>query len=246
MSTAPSSVPPPSFGLAPELPEGVERPPPPRGPRWKPWTAWVGAHRRLRRRAHGGAHRRRHRRRGGGELLRPHPGDEHLGDDRAGPVVHRRRPAVRGDRRPAAARAVRPAPARASGRPWAGWRSPSPPSTRSRSCGWRSWASAPTTPSSRRARRQGQHVRAAGGGLPGRGRGADGGGVLLPRLLLRRAAQLEGPVAGGDHHRRGVRGDPRRLGRGRLPAAAGVLRLRAVPAARAHRVAAIPASPCTA
>jgi membrane protease YdiL (CAAX protease family) len=41
MSTAPSSVPPPSFGLAPELPEGVERPPPPEAPRWKPWMAWV-------------------------------------------------------------------------------------------------------------------------------------------------------------------------------------------------------------
>ena len=42
MSTAPSSVPPPSFGLAPELPEGVERKPPPEAPRWKAWTAWVG------------------------------------------------------------------------------------------------------------------------------------------------------------------------------------------------------------
>jgi membrane protease YdiL (CAAX protease family) len=41
MSTAPSSVPPPSFDLAPELPEGIERPPPPERPGWKPWTAWV-------------------------------------------------------------------------------------------------------------------------------------------------------------------------------------------------------------
>jgi membrane protease YdiL (CAAX protease family) len=41
MSTAPSSVPPPTFGLAPELPEGVERRPPPEGQRWKPWMAWV-------------------------------------------------------------------------------------------------------------------------------------------------------------------------------------------------------------
>jgi uncharacterized protein len=41
MSTAPSSVPPPSFGLAPELPEGVEREPPPEAQRWKPWMAWV-------------------------------------------------------------------------------------------------------------------------------------------------------------------------------------------------------------
>ena len=73
MSTAPSSIPPPSFDVAPELPEGVERPPPPGGPRWKPWMAWVGARRRLRRRAHGGAHHRRHRRRGGLELRRPQP-----------------------------------------------------------------------------------------------------------------------------------------------------------------------------
>jgi uncharacterized protein len=42
MSTAPSSVPPPSFGLAPELPEGVERPPPVERPRWKAWMGWVG------------------------------------------------------------------------------------------------------------------------------------------------------------------------------------------------------------
>jgi membrane protease YdiL (CAAX protease family) len=42
MSTAPSSVPPPSFGLAPELPEGVERPPRPERALWKPWMAWVG------------------------------------------------------------------------------------------------------------------------------------------------------------------------------------------------------------
>jgi uncharacterized protein len=41
MSTAPSSVPPPSFGLAPELPDGVERPPPPERAQWKPWMAWV-------------------------------------------------------------------------------------------------------------------------------------------------------------------------------------------------------------
>jgi membrane protease YdiL (CAAX protease family) len=47
----------------------------------------------------------------------------------------------------------------------------------------------------------------------------------------------KGPVAGGDHHRAGVRLDPHRLGRGGLPAAAGVLRLRSVPAARAHRIA---------
>jgi membrane protease YdiL (CAAX protease family) len=41
MSTAPSSIPPPSFDVAPELPEGVERPPRPESPRWKPWMAWV-------------------------------------------------------------------------------------------------------------------------------------------------------------------------------------------------------------
>jgi uncharacterized protein len=41
MSTEASSIPPPSFGVAPELPEGVERPPKPEGPRWKPWMAWA-------------------------------------------------------------------------------------------------------------------------------------------------------------------------------------------------------------
>jgi uncharacterized protein len=39
MSTAPSSIPPPSFDVAPELPEGVERPPRPESPSWKPWMA---------------------------------------------------------------------------------------------------------------------------------------------------------------------------------------------------------------
>jgi uncharacterized protein len=41
MSTADSSVPPPTFAVAPELPAGVERRQPPERPRWKPWTAWV-------------------------------------------------------------------------------------------------------------------------------------------------------------------------------------------------------------
>ena len=41
MSTEASSIPPPSFGVAPELPEGVERPPKPEGPRWRPWMAWA-------------------------------------------------------------------------------------------------------------------------------------------------------------------------------------------------------------
>jgi membrane protease YdiL (CAAX protease family) len=41
MSAADSSVPPPSFGVAPELPAGVQRRVPPERPRWKPWTAWV-------------------------------------------------------------------------------------------------------------------------------------------------------------------------------------------------------------
>jgi membrane protease YdiL (CAAX protease family) len=41
MSTAPSSIPPPSFDVAPELPDGIERPPRPESPRWKPWTAWA-------------------------------------------------------------------------------------------------------------------------------------------------------------------------------------------------------------
>jgi membrane protease YdiL (CAAX protease family) len=41
MSTAPSSIPPPSFDVAPELPEGVERPPRPETTLWKPWMAWA-------------------------------------------------------------------------------------------------------------------------------------------------------------------------------------------------------------
>jgi membrane protease YdiL (CAAX protease family) len=42
MSSPPSSVPPPSFGVAPELPAGVERPARAGAPGWRPWTAWVG------------------------------------------------------------------------------------------------------------------------------------------------------------------------------------------------------------
>jgi membrane protease YdiL (CAAX protease family) len=41
MSTVPSSATSPPFGLAPELPEGVERRPPPDRPGWRPWTAWA-------------------------------------------------------------------------------------------------------------------------------------------------------------------------------------------------------------
>ena len=41
MSTAPSSIPPPSFDVAPELPEGVERKPRSESLRWKPWMAWA-------------------------------------------------------------------------------------------------------------------------------------------------------------------------------------------------------------
>ena len=41
MSTAPSSIPPPSFDVAPELPEGVELRARPDSTGWKPWTAWA-------------------------------------------------------------------------------------------------------------------------------------------------------------------------------------------------------------
>jgi membrane protease YdiL (CAAX protease family) len=41
MSSPLSSVPPPSFGVAPELPAGIDRPPKAGRPRWRPWTAWV-------------------------------------------------------------------------------------------------------------------------------------------------------------------------------------------------------------
>jgi uncharacterized protein len=43
MSSVPSPVPEPSFGVAPERPDGIERPEPPAPPDrpgWKPWTAW--------------------------------------------------------------------------------------------------------------------------------------------------------------------------------------------------------------
>jgi CAAX protease family protein len=42
MSSLPAPAPPPSLHEAPELPEGIERPPPADRPLWKPWTAWVG------------------------------------------------------------------------------------------------------------------------------------------------------------------------------------------------------------
>ena len=63
MSTAPSSIPPPSFDVAPELPDGVERrrrPEPRAGSRGWRGSALVAG---LRRRAHRGARHRRHRRR---------------------------------------------------------------------------------------------------------------------------------------------------------------------------------------
>jgi membrane protease YdiL (CAAX protease family) len=41
MSTAPSSIPPPSFDVAPELPEGIERTPRPESSGWRPWLAWA-------------------------------------------------------------------------------------------------------------------------------------------------------------------------------------------------------------
>src|SRR4051794_33713632 len=41
MSSPPSSAPSPSFGVAPELPAGVERPARAGAPAWRPWTAWV-------------------------------------------------------------------------------------------------------------------------------------------------------------------------------------------------------------
>jgi CAAX protease family protein len=41
MSSPPTPAPPPSLHAAPELPEGIERPPPPDRPAWRPWTAWA-------------------------------------------------------------------------------------------------------------------------------------------------------------------------------------------------------------
>jgi uncharacterized protein len=42
MSSPPAPAPPSSLHDAPELPAGIDRPPPPDKPRWRPWTAWVG------------------------------------------------------------------------------------------------------------------------------------------------------------------------------------------------------------
>jgi len=41
MSSPPTPAPPPSLHAAPELPEGIERPPAADRPQWRPWTAWV-------------------------------------------------------------------------------------------------------------------------------------------------------------------------------------------------------------
>ena len=153
----------------------------------------------------------------------------------------------RARRRAGRAGAVRPAPARASGRPSAGWRSPASPSSRSRAL----WVAI----AGRQPRRpklpeelgvEGQHHRAPRGGLPGlRGR-ADRRGVLLPRLLLHGAAHLARHVAGGASSPGSCSAA---IHAGSADAAflvpLGVLRLRAVPALRAHRLAVSRASPCT-
>ena len=110
MSTAPSSFPPPSSGPAPELPEGVERPPPPGGTALDAVDGAGRLHRRLCGRARG-APPRHLRRPSPARAQRPHARGEHRGDGRAGPVAHRggaplraASPAVRRPRTSACAR----------------------------------------------------------------------------------------------------------------------------------------------
>ena len=247
MSTAPSSIPPPSFDVAPELPDGVERRRPPEYPRWKPWMAWAGARRRLRRRARGCARHRRHRRRCRLELRRPPPGGEHLGDDRAGPLVRRRRVALRQPRR----RGRCPSSSACARR--ACWPADRLDGRRVRRL-LRVHARVGVDPgrqprrheAPRRARRQRQHLRAARGGLPRRGRRADGRGVLLPRLLLRGAAQLAGAAgrrrsSPGWSSARSTSGRPRPPSCCRWPSSASRCACCASAPARCIR-----ASPCTA
>ena len=183
-----------------------------------------GARRRVRGRPGRGARHRGHRRGGGLELHGSEPRGEHLGHHRPGPVVHRRRTALREHLEPAAARAVRPAPhALLAGRGLDSRRVRG--LLRSRWSGWRSWGVRPddTKLPDELGVKDSTYALLAVAFLVA---------VVAPiaeesssAALLRRAAQLEGPVARGRPHRVGLRSDPLRVGRGRLPAAAGVLRL---------------------
>ena len=147
MSTAPSSIPPPSFDVAPELPEGVERPPRPEAPRWKPWMAWVGLVGAFAGALIGalivgviGAA-------AGSDFAHPTPAVNISATIVQDLSLHRRRAALRQHRRHAAPGAVRAAPDELLAGRGQRWRSPSSPSTGHLRRGWRSWASTPTTPS---------------------------------------------------------------------------------------------------
>ena len=191
MSTAPSSVPPPSFGLAPELPDGVERPPPPQAPIWKPWMAWVALVAAF-----------------GGALI----GALIVGviGAAAGASFSDPTPAVSisativqdlsfiGAALFFARIAGAPAPEQFGLRPtrlWpaVGWMALAYAGFYAfTAAGWRSWApSRSTIEASQRARRRQEHVGAGRRWRCWSPSSRRCGGVLLPRLLLRRAAQLE-------------------------------------------------------
>ena len=218
----------------PELPEGAE-------PRWPAWYAGVGflvaliadAHRRgHRRRGHGGQHRRREPDLHGGRHLPP------------GRDLHRDRRACsrRSPRKPTAA-AIRAAPDAllADGR-LGGARDCSPSTLLA------ALYTAIVQPDAEQT--VAQDLGADQGTLgPDRGRlhdhlrRADRGGVLLPRLLLPRAAQPLLDARGGADRRPPVRRDPLRLLERRCApdrAAAGGARVHVLPCLRAHRARSIP------
>src|SRR5918995_615109 len=158
MSSPPAPAPPPSLHEAPELPEGIERPPRPDRPAWKPWTAWVGLIA-----AFGAALV--------GALCVGIIGALAGADfDDPTPAVNIGATIVQDLCLVAAATPTTSGCPRSSGSIVAGV-------GRDRRRRPRRRAAA------RGARGRSQHHRAALGGLPGRGRGADRRGVLLPRLL---------------------------------------------------------------
>ena len=209
MSTAPSSVPPPSFELAPELPEGVERPPARAGPSWKPWTAWVGSSPRSPARSSARSSSASSAPRRARTSPTPLPA-VNISATSCRTCLHRRGALF-------ASIAGPPLPGQFGLRPTRFW-----PAVGTMAPAFIAfypftlvWVAIlgvgrQRLQAARRAGREGQHVRVAGDGLPRRGRGARGRGVLLPRILLHLAAGLEGHVAGRDHHRPRLRGDPRR------------------------------------
>ena len=201
-----------SFPSAPELPDGVE----PRARRraWPPWTAVVALVAGFAGALVGALVSASIAVAFGAELRRPAARRRHRRDGRAGPLPHRQRAAVR------AACPGASAPAHFGLRPtrlwpaigWAVARLRRASCVFTAACRRRSSAAARTTTSSPRSSASTTAPPRWSRWRPRRGHRAGRRGVLLPRLLLRRAAQLARPVAGGDRHRPRLRRDPRRLG----------------------------------